>query len=623
MNEFLIGCNYWDSASGTDMWKNWDEDVIEKDLAALEKCGVKCLRVFPNWRDFQPVAKLYSCRNGFGEYVNAEDEGGLEYNVSGVNPVMIERFRRFAEIADKHDMKLNVGVLTGWMSGRQFKPVAIDSKNPITDPEAMMFIHRFIDTFVSAVKDIPNIVLWDLGNECNNLGAADNHYQAYAWTAFVRNAIRQADDKKRPIASGMHGLGVGTVWSVADQGELTDMMTTHPYPSPSINGDIEPYNGLRTTILPTAQSIYYSGLGGKPCMIQEQGVFSEIRGNRDMAAQFVRVNMMSAWANDLTGYLYWCGAEHTNLDKAPYTWSIMERQLGIVDINREPKPAGLEMAKMQRLVSTMPKLPPKQVDAVCVLPHEGNPMLKGTSAFILAQEAGFNLTMRCTDTAMPESEHYIVPCIEGWSVMRKRTLDFLLDRAKNHGAKVLFTYDGGDFICVDEVFGLRSNGLYQQNQRHTAKFPFGDLEYTAKWNNRFESIGAEVIARNEEGNIVMSRNPYGKGEIWFLNFPLEMLPCNTVDGYRPDVTQPYYQVYRLFAQNAVNSYVMQTENPYIGITQHMGEDGVGYITAINYSNAPQKPDFTVKNGWKVEQLHGDSLEIPACDGSIFRVEMNK
>lgn len=76
-----------------------------------------------------------------------------------------------------------------------------------------------------------------------------------------------------------------------------------------------------------------------------------------MAAQFVRVNILSAWANDLTGYYYWCGTEHTNLDKAPYTWSIMERQLGIMDINREPKPQGREMAKMQKLLAGMPDLP--------------------------------------------------------------------------------------------------------------------------------------------------------------------------------------------------------------------------------------------------------------------------
>ena len=56
--EFMIGCNYWDSKHGTDMWRYYDHEVIEADLDILEQIGVKYMRVFPNWRDFQPVLSL-------------------------------------------------------------------------------------------------------------------------------------------------------------------------------------------------------------------------------------------------------------------------------------------------------------------------------------------------------------------------------------------------------------------------------------------------------------------------------------------------------------------------------------------------------------------------------------
>ena len=49
--EFMLGCNYWDSAHGTEMWKHFDSSVIEGDMKALSECGIKYLRVFPNWRD--------------------------------------------------------------------------------------------------------------------------------------------------------------------------------------------------------------------------------------------------------------------------------------------------------------------------------------------------------------------------------------------------------------------------------------------------------------------------------------------------------------------------------------------------------------------------------------------
>ena len=65
MANFLLGVNYWDSISGTDMWKNWSEEVVYNDLKALSENGVRHLRVFPNWRDFQPVKKLYGWSNTF------------------------------------------------------------------------------------------------------------------------------------------------------------------------------------------------------------------------------------------------------------------------------------------------------------------------------------------------------------------------------------------------------------------------------------------------------------------------------------------------------------------------------------------------------------------------------
>lgn len=44
-NEFLIGCNYWASNSGTEMWRNFDESVIRNDLKILTENGIEYMRV--------------------------------------------------------------------------------------------------------------------------------------------------------------------------------------------------------------------------------------------------------------------------------------------------------------------------------------------------------------------------------------------------------------------------------------------------------------------------------------------------------------------------------------------------------------------------------------------------
>ena len=74
MSNFLLGVNYWDSVSGTDMWKNWDPESVAKDLDAMQEIGVEYMRVFPNWRDFQPVKMLYGGGATKKEMVFAETE---------------------------------------------------------------------------------------------------------------------------------------------------------------------------------------------------------------------------------------------------------------------------------------------------------------------------------------------------------------------------------------------------------------------------------------------------------------------------------------------------------------------------------------------------------------------
>ena len=95
---FAIGVNYWDSKSGTDMWKNWDRETVEADFAALEAVGVRYLRVFPNWRDFQPIHKQYQWGNKFRCYVFGEQESPMSPDADGLDPKMIAHFREMAEM---------------------------------------------------------------------------------------------------------------------------------------------------------------------------------------------------------------------------------------------------------------------------------------------------------------------------------------------------------------------------------------------------------------------------------------------------------------------------------------------------------------------------------------------
>ena len=56
--DFILGCNYWASNAGIEMWNNFDINAIKKDMKLLAEHGTTMIRIFPLWSDFQPVSLI-------------------------------------------------------------------------------------------------------------------------------------------------------------------------------------------------------------------------------------------------------------------------------------------------------------------------------------------------------------------------------------------------------------------------------------------------------------------------------------------------------------------------------------------------------------------------------------
>lgn len=613
--KYMLGANYWGRKWGTEMWAHYDPEDIRVDMKKLSEWGVRCLRVFPNWRDFQPVDKAYAWAGTFGEYVNSHT-GAPVYD-DGVDEGQIEYFRDFCRAAEENGINLVVSVVTGWMSGRIFCPPALNGKNLLTDPEALMWMRRYIHRFVRELKDEKSIILWDIGNECNCLGKVNNGYEAYLWTATVVDAIR-SEDKTRGISSGMHALSSGddASWQIAHQGELCDIMTTHPYPSPTVGGDIEPYTRLRMSFLPTAQSIYYSGVANRPAYIQESGVFSETIGNRNMAADFMRIQILSSFANGLCGYQWWCAWEQKHLEFPPYTWAMIERELGLFDKNDEPKPVAYVMRDMSRVLDKLPNPFPKRIiDGVCVLSRGQNQQNVAIAAQIFSKQAGFDLDVVYTeDGRLPDCNLYFMPAISGWQVIYKKTWDKVLEKVKN-GATLYISYAGGQITDFSELLGAESMGV-MANTKHNFILSGSKMDYCGK-EILLAPASAEVIAENESGNPVVIRNKYGKGEIFFVNFSPETIAFDTPDGFN---TCDYYKIYSTVAKEVILKKSVIADDPNLAVTINPEDNGNCFVTVLNYCDKEVAANIKVKDGYIVKEvLYGNMKKIPACDGVIFRV----
>lgn len=618
---FWLGCNYWASNAGTDMWIRYDEKAIREDLQILQANGVEYMRVFPSWRDFQPVKILYHSRNKFEEYVMAD--GSAPTNPYFIDETMLERFGRFCDICAEYDMKLIVGILTGFMSGIMLIPPALDGRNLFTDPVALLFEQRFIKGFVTAMKDKENIVLWDLGNECNNLylpADFDNGLKCdmtSSWAYTISNAIRAADPS-RPVASGMASLSPErrkAFWSLQEHGECIDIMTTHPYSyfHPHCMNDY--FTSIRSTMHATAQNRYFADISGKPCFVEEIGTLSTSVCSDEVSGKFMRVNLYSNWANDNMGLLWWCANEQNELTNAPYTWDMLEVELGMIDRNRQPKTYLKEMKAFSDFVKGLDfELPKPHYDAVCIVPRGYGPWEAFGTAFasyILGKQAHLNLRFAYADDPLPEADTYIMP-----SMITGRTDKFKCLKEKVAQGATLYLSNNGAFI-EDMARFTGVEVIDSAGSRRKVEFTFAGkhLSVMADRIYKTKALTAQVLSADGDGNPMVTKNAYGKGTVYFVNAPLEYGKVTEFETYRDGA----YLLYAELLKAAKKDHAVFSENPDLCITHHFDGD-VCYCVLVNHSDEDQEIGLQIADGYTLEKIYrGDGKTIAPFDACVVKL----
>ena len=562
MSEFMLGCNYWASHAGAEMWKNWDEEQVERDMKDLSEYGVKYLRVFPNWKDFQPVMPVYGGEGRIKEYML---EGCREpENPWYLDEVMLDRFGKFCTVAEKYGMKLIVGLITGWMSGRLFIPSALNGKNLCTDPVALKFELLMVRGIVSRFCDRDVIYAWNLGNECNCMSKVNTREEAMVWTAAVSNAIRAADPD-RPVISGMHSLSVDRdAWRITDQADWNDILTTHPYAYfvPYCRND--PIDSIRTLMHGTCETMLYASVGKKPCLVEELGTLGPNICNDDISGSFMRLNLISNWANGSAGLLWWCAHEQLNLETPPYNWFMLERELGMLDINRRPKPILKEMKKFSDWLGTVDfELEAPVKDALILLTKEQDCWATAFMSFILGKQAGVTLDFLAPNLDIPDSAVYFMPSVHSGCPLYTRYYNQLLDKVYN-GA-VLYVSNGDAFFNKrEEVFGASVISSEDTYDSGTFTFNGSVIPYERYCKVGIEPTTAQVLANDGNGKPIFTVNNFGKGKIYYLNFPLEDMLSRQNHAFDGGA----YKIYEYVLKELLEKKTVRKLNSKVGVTEN-------------------------------------------------------
>ena len=623
---FLVGVNYWASHAGMLMWRNWDADSVAKDVAALAASGVGLMRVFPLWEDFQPLTPFLG---GGGADRGCLQNGGDLRNPAGVDEEMMARFRFLCDTASKHGIRLVVGLLTGWMSGRLFAPPALAGLNLLTDPRAVMWEVRFVRHFIREMKDHPAIAAWDLGNECNCLAPVKNRYEAWSWQHAISSAIR-LEDAGRPVVSGMHSMDSDALgmWNLQDQGELLDVLTTHPYPLFTPECSHEPFNTLRNELHPSAESLFYAGVSGRPCFVEEAGSLGNCTASPARIAGALRAAMFSAWADGLGAYVWWCGFDQTHLDFPPYRVNAIERELGLLTKDRGEKPMARAMKDFRAFLDAFPyaDLPPRRVDAVCLVSEMENAWPASFGAFLLSRQAGFDIAFAGAEHPLPKADLYILPSGSGWDPYTNRAWNAALAKAK--GGATLLVSKGNDtrYSELLEATGDELDYFTRQARSFTVTLrdrPGMPLSAGDTTTTVIRAVRSEVLAEDADGAAMATVCPYGKGRVVFVNWALEIDAVRRSDAFAGDPVNPLYLVYRKAAELAGIRRRVRKELPGVGLTEHPLPDGRTLVVAVNYDAAPAvcplEADGTVARTWG-GRWDGASLSLDANDAAVLLLE---
>ena len=624
---FFVGCNYWAKNAGMYMWSQWRPDIIERELSELSKNGVEVMRVFPLWSDFQPLTGDCACGGGYRSY-RFRDNRPLP-NWAGVDDEMIARFAWFCDCAEKHRIKLIVGILTGWMSGRQFVPEVFEEKNVISDPGAIMWGTRFVKYFVSHLKDKRAIVAWDYGNECNCMGAKDQA-EFYNWMDHIGMAIR-SQDATRPVVSGMHGLKTKETAAVPIRlnGEISDVLCTHPYQFYVSGCGKEPFNTMRTALHPTAESLLYRDLGNKPCFIEELGNLGTSCTSDARSAAGVRATLFSAWANDLKGLLWWCNSDQEVLEFPPYDNTPNERELGLLRQDYTPKPVMLEMKKFQEFRASLPfaKLPARRTNAVIVVPEKTDGWIPGFGAYLLCRQAGIDPVFAGAEHDLPDAPLYVFcsgDCDTTFSYTAQRRV---YEKAEK-GATVLIVYSGESRLTLlREHAGVEVDYCTLSPRDRTFTLDACPDRPACCWDKttaRLIAREAEVLGKTTDGEPALTRFCCGKGWVMVANAPVDRQTIGRSDVLTGERIQPYYLMFREAAKTAgLKAVVAKGDCPYVGITEHPTADGSTIVIAINFEPREMECPISV-NGrigevWRGD-VKADRIRLAANEAAVFEVK---
>jgi hypothetical protein len=274
-------------------------------------------------------------------------------------------------------------------------------------------------------------------------------------------------------------------------------------------------------------------------------------------------------------------------------------------------------------------LPPHLREAVCILTHGQEQWGIAYTSFILAKQAGFDLTFQYADQPLKDASLYLLPSVSGGSPFSRRFWHALDERIQS-GATLYLSMNDAILSPFKEPFGLEVQT--REKRSIPAEFTIPSLSgahifhIPAEVKYTLTSTGAGILGSEPDGNPVFTCHEYGNGQVYFFSVPIEQYLTSTPGAFTTPSVQPFWQIYRHIARPHLSNRLVSKDNPLVGITEHILAEDKRLVVLINYSPTSQDVNLSIGQGWQLAEAWYGSLPfrslvlLPPNDALVLEVE---
>ncbi len=297
MAGFTLGANYWSRRGGPRMWSEFDAHSVQEEVAWAADLGLKTLRWFLYWPDFEPRPgeQDVQCWENVAQFLNMAAAKGLE-----TFPTL----------------------LVGHMSGQNWDPSWREGRNLWEDPWMLDREEDFIRTAVAKLHSAPTIAGWVLTNEWPLYAGVTTPGVFARWIRRMVAAVRENDPQRRPITMGdglWNAMGADTGIQVDMLADSVDIVGPHVYP--------EEANALNVAMASYVHCMMAQG--SKPVLLEEFGT-TDAFGSPEGQAQFYRSQLAGALMAGAIGAWSWSLTDFDLPHVLPYAHHPFELTFGLL-----------------------------------------------------------------------------------------------------------------------------------------------------------------------------------------------------------------------------------------------------------------------------------------------------